>query len=188
MTALAPQVRRARPADAAVIARINIAAWRDTYAGVLPAPYLVGMSEATGTNRWRIRLSYYTHQSATFVAELPRVGVIGYGSCGASRNTLPTGVDGEFYELYIEPPAQGTQAGRRLMAGMADHLLKRRMNSACVWVLRDNPTRWFYQHLGGRLSAEATIRFAGVPLVQVAYAWPDLASLDRLARSVGDRA
>jgi hypothetical protein len=58
------------------------------------------------------------------------------------------------------------------------------MRSACVWVLRDNPARWFYHHLGGRTVAEGSIRYAGAQLSQVAYAWPDLASLTRLARSV----
>jgi ribosomal protein S18 acetylase RimI-like enzyme len=184
----APTVRRARPDDAAAIARVNVAAWRDSYAHVLPTAYLLGLSEKAGANKWRIRLSYYAHQSATFVAELPRRGIVGYGSCGAHRSPLPHGMDGEVFELYVDPSAQGHQVGRRLLAAMADHMVKRSMHSACVWVLRDNPARWFYQHLGGRLSAEATIRFAGTPLAQVAYCWPDLASLDRLARSLDDRA
>ena len=37
-------IRRARPADAAAIGAVHVAAWRTAYAGVLPDDYLAGMS------------------------------------------------------------------------------------------------------------------------------------------------
>jgi hypothetical protein len=44
-------------------------------------------------------------------------------------------------------------------------------------VLRDNPSRWFYQHLGGKPVAEAEIQFAGQMLIQTAFVWDPI---DRL--------
>jgi hypothetical protein len=44
-------------------------------------------------------------------------------------------------------------------------------------VLRDNPSRWFYRHLGGQPAAEGQTRLAGVSLAQVAYNWDPI---DRL--------
>jgi hypothetical protein len=49
--------------------------------------------------------------------------------------------------------------------------------SVFVWVLRDNPSRWFYRHLGGQPAAEGQTRLAGVALSQVAYSWDPI---DRL--------
>ena len=46
-----------------------------------------------------------------------------------------------------------------------------------LWVLEDNPTRWFYQRLGGRPAARETIRFAGQKLQQLAYVWDPIDSL-----------
>ena len=67
---------------------------------------------------------------------------------------------------------------------MVARLLAQRMQSACVRVLRDNPTRWFYRHLAGRLAPEETIRFAGISLPQQTYAWPDMSSLEHFAGPV----
>jgi hypothetical protein len=40
-----------------------------------------------------------------------------------------------------------------------------------LWVLNDNPSRWFYTHLGGRAVQEKTVGWAGVKLRQSAYLW-----------------
>ena len=181
-------IRLARPADAAGIARVHVATWRDTYPGVLPAAYLVALSAETEERRWRGRLARPAAGCATFVADDPQVGVSGYATCGANRRPLPVKIDGEVYEIYVDPCAQGRHLGRRLIAAMADRLLVQGFRSACIRVLRDNPTRWFYRHLNGRLILEETIRFAGADLSQLTYVWPDLASLQRLAGEADDAA
>ena len=182
------QIRRARVTDVAGIARVQVAAWRDTYPGVLPAPYLVGLSADIEEAHWRHRLSRPASRGTTFVADDARLGVVGYATCGANRRHPHMQIDGEFYEIYVDPSAQGRHLGRRLVAAMAERLLTQRMRSACVRVLRDNPTRWFYQHLAGRLVSEETTRFAGARVPLLTFAWPDLKSLERLARPADDAA
>ena len=180
-----PSIRRAKTADARDIARVFVHTWRDTYAGILPQRYLVGLSVDLTAQRWRIRLSRGDPGATTFVAfDADTCGVVAYGNCGPKRAPLPAGIDGEFYELYVDPAAQGRGIGHALISEMAAHMVARRMGSACVWVLRDNPARWFYPHLGARPVAEGRIRYAGAHLAQIAYAWPDVESLSRLARSV----
>jgi GNAT superfamily N-acetyltransferase len=183
-----PEIRRASPGDAIGLARVHVAAWRDTYAGVLPSRYLIEMSSDDHAGRWRRFLSRHNRNHGTFVAEDPYDGIVGYGSCGPNRSPDLAGVAGEVHALYVDPMAQGQGLGRQLMAAMTDDLLTRRHRSLCVWVLTDNPARWFYAHMGGRLAAEEAIRFAGADLRQLAYIWPDLPSLLRLAGSVGDPA
>jgi hypothetical protein len=46
-----------------------------------------------------------------------------------------------------------------------------------VWVLADNPSRAFYERLGGEPLAEKLIEWAGVQLVEVALGWRELAGL-----------
>ena len=46
-----------------------------------------------------------------------------------------------------------------------------------LWVLRDNPSRWFYQRLGGKPVAEASIQFAGAKLPQTAFVWDPIEKL-----------
>ncbi len=37
-------IRRGRPGDAVGIAAVHVAAWRSAYPGILPDPYLAGLS------------------------------------------------------------------------------------------------------------------------------------------------
>jgi hypothetical protein len=43
--------------------------------------------------------------------------------------------------------------------------------SVFLWVLRDNPSRWFYQRLGGRRAADGQTIVAGVAIPKTAYVW-----------------
>ena len=64
-------IRRAQVGDAVGIARVQVAAWRDTYPGILPAPYLIGLSVRVEERRWRHRLGRPLSRSTTFVADDP---------------------------------------------------------------------------------------------------------------------
>ena len=50
-------------------------------------------------------------------------------------------------------------------------LAERGCRSAFLWVLRDNPSRWFYRRLACRPVLEAAILVAGQKVVQTAYVW-----------------
>jgi GNAT superfamily N-acetyltransferase len=117
---------------------------------------------------------------ASFIASEKPHGVIGFATCGLQRTALE-GYRGEFYAIYLVDHAQGRGIGRRLMAAMASELIDAGMNTACVWVLRENPARWFYERLGGVRVAEQAVTFAGARLTEHAYGWRDLAPLARLS-------
>lgn len=177
---IASLIRPALVADAAGIAAVHVDSWRSTYPGMLPDRYLVSLSAATHERRWRGLLSGAPPRGRrTFVAEAGG-RVVGFSSCGPQRTGLP-GFGGEFYALYLLDHVQGLGLGRRLLAAMAQHMLAADTRAALVWVLRDNPSRYFYERLGGDLLAEQPIAFAGARLMEVAYGWKDLVPLARLA-------
>jgi GNAT superfamily N-acetyltransferase len=173
-------IRPARPGDAAGIAQVHVASWRTTYPGMVPDRYLLDLSVPIYTERWKSLLTDRLGVCGSFVAVEPPLGVIGFASCGTQRTGIE-GYGGEFYALYLYDHAQGRGIGRHLMAAMAGELLCFGMNSAVVWVLRDNPSRWFYERLGGSRLAEQAIGFAGATLIEVAYGWRNLAPLARLS-------
>jgi GNAT superfamily N-acetyltransferase len=177
MTAL---IRSARPQDAAGIADVHVASWRTTYPGLLPDRYLVAMSERASRERWNRLLADPVKSDGTFVAVEAPFGVVGFACCGNQRSAID-GYGGEFFAIYLFDHAQGRGLGRRLMAAMAENLTGRGVNSAVVWVLRDNPARWFYERLGGTRIAEHDLDFAGATVTETAYGWRDLASLARLS-------
>ena len=51
-----------------------------------------------------------------------------------------------------------------------------------LWVLRDNPSRYFYERVGGKVIAERQQHLWGCVTDQICYGWPDLArAIDRAA-------
>ena len=187
MTAL-PLIRPATVADAAGIAAVHVESWRSTYAGLLPDRYLVGLSPPVHERRWKALLTGTGAQRRrTYVmldgqaspgSDQPQI--VGFASCGPQRTGL-AGYGGEFYAIYLLDHVHGKGAGRRLLGTMAQDLLAEGTQAALVWVLRDNPSRFFYERLGGALLAEQPISFANTRLAEVAYGWTDLMPLSRLA-------
>lgn len=173
-------VREARPGDAEGIAKVHVASWRSTYPTMLPAPFLLSMTVESATRRWDGLLRAPSPGEGTFVVADARGPVVGFGTCGPRRGRIE-GYDGEFYALYLLDEAQGRGDGRRLMAAMAERLLAGGAHSAVVWCLRDNPSRWFYERMGGQRVADRPIRFAGADMVEIAYGWRDLLPLARLS-------
>ncbi len=177
-------LRPARPADAPAIAGIHVETWRAAYAGIVPDGYLVAMTESKQALQWNHTIRSAVAPEVVLVAEssdLPGGRIVGFGSCGRARKRPGAG---EIFTLYVAPDWQGREIGRRLLHGLLARLETGGLNEALVWVLSDNPARFFYEAMGGRRVAERQERFAGVHLEEVAYAWGDLAAW--LAERSGD--
>ncbi|MGG5807738.1 N-acetyltransferase family protein [Falsiroseomonas sp. CW058] len=179
-------IRRARPGDAPAIAAVHVAAWRSAYAGILDDRYLANLSEARLAAFYQRAILDRREGHAVFVAtaagqDHPRdapggeAGVVGFASGGRNRRR---GLgEGEVETLYVLDDYRERGVGRRLMRAMAAHLRAIGCNSAMAWVLRDNPSRFFYRHLGGRPAMHEAIRVAGQGVEQVAVLWDPIDTL-----------
>jgi len=168
-------LRPARPEDAAGIARVHVETWRSAYAGLVPEAYLVGMTEVRQTTQWQAVLRRDGMPECVLVAEAAgrgRARIVGFGSCGRSRDPA---FAGEVYTLYVAGDWQGRGLGRGLLAGLFAMLRRGGLDDAAIWVLSGNPARFFYEAMGGRRMAERRENFAGAALPTTAYGWPDLA-------------
>jgi ribosomal protein S18 acetylase RimI-like enzyme len=175
-------VRQARLTDAQAIGRIEVETWRTTYAGMLPDRVLLGMSEQRQIASWA---GFLRHRPGdVFVAEAEgSQGLSGFGNCGPQREQT-LGYGGEVYTLYVRPEAQGAGVGRELLLALFARLIHCGHRSALIWVIRANPSRFFYERLGGKLALHRPIPLGGAPVEAVAYGWRDLrALLDRDAKS-----
>jgi ribosomal protein S18 acetylase RimI-like enzyme len=174
-------VRPARLEDATTIARIEVETWRSTYAGMVPDRVLLGMSERRQTGSW---LNFLRHGADDVLVAQNRFGkVVGFGNCGVQRDRA-IDYQGEVYTLYVLSEEQGHGFGRLLLDALFRRLVTRGQRSALVWVLKANPSRFFYERLGGRLVLHRALPVGGQPVDAVAYGWRDAgAALSRRARS-----
>ncbi|MGD9537459.1 MAG: N-acetyltransferase family protein [Alphaproteobacteria bacterium] len=168
-------IRLATPRDAAGIARVHVETWRDTYAGIIPDHALLGMDERREAARQRHALGLRRTGNVTLVAEVQRHGVIGFAEAGTARATgLP--YDAEIYTLYVLPGHQGQGLGRELLCTAFARLVRAGFRAAIVWVLAENPARFFYSAMGAKRIGVRTERLFGADLAQEAYGWPNLES------------
>ena len=177
MSGTALAVREAQLADAPAIAKVHVETWRSAYAGIIEDRYLVGLDDCAQTLQWRRQILSGSSGGTVLVAEAKSrtdSAIVGFGSFGR-RRSAPLPYAGEVYTLYVALDWQGLGVGRRLLGGLFRHLHRAGCESAFLWVLSANPSRFFYEAQAGRPVAQRQEPFSGALLDETAYAWPDLA-------------
>jgi GNAT superfamily N-acetyltransferase len=161
----------AGPGDAAALARVHVRSWRETYAGLLPGPFLAQMNAGVYARRWRRQLMAAEPAELVLCAE-GAGGLVGY--CGVSGS----GMMAEVSTLYVIRPAQRRGVGKRLLASAAKVMAARGAVSLHLWVLNGNArARAFYEHLGGAPVEERTVGGWDGAFRETAYSWPDIKAL-----------
>jgi ribosomal protein S18 acetylase RimI-like enzyme len=165
-------IRRARAADAPGIAAVHVACWRSAYAGVLPDEFLARLSQARQAGYYdrAIRMGLGVYVAALsgedVSGDTPRI--VGFSTARRTSGALG---DGEVETLYVLDDFKERGLGRILLRAAAKHLSAMGCRSAFAWVLRANPSSFFYDHLGGKRIAAGTTNVGGEAVPQVAYAW-----------------
>jgi ribosomal protein S18 acetylase RimI-like enzyme len=165
-------IRTAKLGDEAAISQVKITTWRATYAGLLPQSLLDQMSLEDNTQNFHQMLHHPGLGSFIFVAEDETGQIVGYAAGGPDREDNPQ-FRGEIYALYVLPGGQHHGIGRRLLQACARQLFVAGITTMQIWVLAENPARFFYEAMGGRFLREVENDFGGVCKKIAAYGWED---------------
>ena len=168
------RIRRAIRSDAPGIARVHVESWRSTYVGIVPDEYLASLDRKERERVWRRLIA--DEAQITCVAEHPRDGIVGFVNGGPARENDPAH-RGELYAIYLLEKYQRQGIGRRLVGELCAWLLSQPLTSMYTWVIEENPSRHFYESLGGIEFRRQTITIGGLDVVEVAYGWHDISSL-----------
>lgn len=168
-------VRPARIQDAPQIARVHVDSWRATYSGLVPEDFLAAMSYEDFEARWRSWLGGALGVRGTFwVAESSAGKIVGFASGGPRRDESYPRYESELYTAYLLRQYQRRGLGRRLLGAVAGGLLADGKRSMLAWVLAENPSRTFYEVVGGKLLGSQEIEIGGAALEEVALGWNDI--------------
>jgi ribosomal protein S18 acetylase RimI-like enzyme len=152
-------VRDARPADAADLARIQVARWASGYRGLVPdrvlAELTTAQTERLCHEQWTASLAQpptTRHRVLVAVTASPEGArlVAGFASFGPATDpgSWP-GTDAELYELCVAPGHTGHGHGSRLLNAAAATLAEDGFGTACAWVLeQDTTARRFLESSG----------------------------------------
>jgi len=160
-------IRSARESDAAGIAEVHDAAWRDAYRGIIPGRELERMIARRGPLWWHSAIQRGSRLLVLDFAEI----IGGYASYG--RNRVPSlHYGGEIFELYIAPEFQGLGFGTKLFDVARKDLAEHGYPSFLVWALSDNERAiQFYLKLGGKSIRQASERFGREVRARTAFAF-----------------
>ena len=153
-------VRPAREADAASLARVQVASWRCGYAGIVPDALLAELTgeeaEMVWRDRWREAITNpptSRHRVLVAVEQVkgsPPRSMAGFVSAGPATDADRwPGTDGELYELRVAPEQTGHGHGSRLLHAAADTLAEDGFRTVAMWVLTaDSALRRFLESAG----------------------------------------
>jgi GNAT superfamily N-acetyltransferase len=166
---LAPQVRQARSADAASIARVQVVSWQHAYRDILPASFLEGLDAERSAESWRVVVA--DPRRVTFVLEAP--DLVGFCTAGPARGSEASGHRGEVEAIYVRPADHRRGFGTSLIRAATEWLAESKLQPVVVWALEANePAHRFYERLGARQIDRRLLRIADALYPELAFGWP----------------
>ncbi len=150
-------VREARSSDAAGLARVQVASWRASLAGLVPDAVLAELASADAekqwAERWREAISApptSRHRVHVAVSSPGSASPVGFASAGPATDAdLWPGTDGELYELHVLPELTGEGHGGRLLHAVADTLAEDGFHTAYTWALSADEERLSFLQAAG---------------------------------------
>src|SRR3954447_10454650 len=114
-------LRRARPDDAAGIAQVHVGTWRSAYSGLMPAPFLAGLTTETRERFWRDEIGKLPPDRRPWVAQLDTSAedgkeIVGFEHSGPARDEDAPAKAGEVYLIYVVEECWSRGLGRDLLA------------------------------------------------------------------------
>lgn len=165
-------IREAKKEDLLSVAKVQVDSNRTTYIGIMPEDYLNNLSFESKSKEWEERLFCENSKEFMYVAEVDNGQIVGYVS--ASFNRTDTLFEGEINSIYILQEFQSKGIGRLLFKSIVTKYIENNVKSLILWTLQENPSRDFYQRLGGKIIDKRSIIRGGKELLQIAYAWDDI--------------
>lgn len=142
-------VRIAWADDAPAIAEVQLRAWRETYAGVVPPEALPDDVEAVAA-AWHASLAKPRDARNRVLVALERNTVVGFAitSPAADPDCDPV-ADGELSEFNVDPAKRGLGHGSRLLQAAVDTMQADRFTRAVCWTIAsDDALRGFLADAG----------------------------------------
>ncbi len=143
-------VRLALPAEANEIGEIQVAAWRNSYAGLLPADVLADLNPAQFAAQWRAALIAPGEARNRVMVALAGRTLVGFAAITPSDDPdADPRRDALIAELAVKPEATRAGHGSRLLNAVVDTVRADGFGRVTVWVnATDDVLRAFYTEAG----------------------------------------
>jgi GNAT superfamily N-acetyltransferase len=128
-------VRVGWPDDALAIGELQVSAWQEAYAGVLPQEILGTFDPAQFAEGWRSSIAHPREARQRVLVALERARVRGFAATSPSSDAdASPATDGEVVEFVVDPRHRGEGHVSRLLHAVADTLRSDKFTRATIWV------------------------------------------------------
>lgn len=168
---MALRLRSARGSDAAAIAELHIASWRDAYRDVLSAEFLAEGIETEFNAYWQATLVGRRRASSVVAAMAGRhlAGFVAAWRDGSNCHVC---------NLHVRPGMRNAGIGRALMGFAAQRLHDQGAVTADLWVFAANHGAIrFYHSLGAQAEAPMARQTFGQTVIERRMHWPSITTL-----------
>jgi len=164
-------IRSAVEDDAFSIARVQILAWRQAYAGMMPQDFLDRMDSVRRVTSWRRALSA-PDAMVTDVVVGTGGEIVGFCVYGSSRDADAAAGVGELVAINLLPAHWRRGLGRMMMERLLTIASERRWQALTLWVMASNmQARRFYEAHGFEAdgASQIDLKLTGAPLHLLRY-------------------
>lgn len=132
-------VRIAWADDARAIGALQVRAWQEQYAGLLPAEVLAGLPADAFAEQWRQSITRPKEARQRVLVALERATVRGFAaSAPATDADANPAADGEIAEFAVHPDHRHAGHGSRLLHATVDTLRSDKFSRATIWLNSDS--------------------------------------------------
>ncbi|MFC4906446.1 GNAT family N-acetyltransferase [Actinomadura gamaensis] len=166
-------VRPARRADAGAVAEIQVRAWRQGYARLLPAPALERVTSAEAQDAWRERWTQAIVEPPSprhrLLVAVSSELVVGFAAHGPAEDAdLDAATAAELLTLLVDPLHARAGHGSRLLAATVDLLREDGFGTLVSWAFEgDDVLRRFLGSAGWAPDGTARDLDMGEPVRQI---------------------
>ena len=136
--------------DAEAVAHLQVRAWQEQYAGLLPTAALSSLDPDALAGAWRASLTRPQDARSRVLVALERSRVVGFAMTGpAADPDCDPVADAELAELTVDPGERGQGHGSRLLQAAVDTMRADRFERAVLWsIASDDSLRSFLTDAG----------------------------------------
>jgi len=172
--------RKANISDLSGIVKVKVDTWKTAYQGIISESYLQSLSYEDKEENWRQRLENPTPGVIIYVAETDQNEIVGFALATLEKcNPIVAILQAERYKselcaIYVLEEFQHKKIGTILVKLVVKYLKVKNIDSMITWVLKENPSRRFYEKLEGIFLGEQSVEIGGIKYIEVAYGWENI--------------
>jgi GNAT superfamily N-acetyltransferase len=188
------EIRKATYDDIEAIVRVNTKVWQSAYFGIINQKTLDTLTDTINQRITRFQKEYKEvlagKRNLFQAVALYKNEVVGFIKYGDYRDdgTYTFEHTGEVYAIYVDKTFQKQQIGTKLIHFAVTHMMALKgYNRLIIWTLKQNPSRSFYERIGGSVKYHKDITINDQVLEEVGYCFESLEVLAKTCEEHGSR-